>query len=64
MNIVALIHNGEKYIFLFGDTEADRNAAIRSAARMAEDRSLSFGWYAAALVFAKIRHTSPPSKRP
>lgn len=55
MNVVALIHNGEKYVFLFGDSEADRQAAIQSAGRMADDYSLSFSWQAAALVTAKIR---------
>lgn len=55
MNIVVLAIGSERYVFLFGDSEADQNAAVQSAARMADDPSLSFNWCAAALVTAKIR---------
>ena len=58
-NILSLLKNGERYIYVYGDESIDALAAhLRSRAGNPE---LSLGWYDAAMLQQRIRklHPSP-----
>jgi len=53
INLLALVKDGESYIFLFDDYNSDE--ALRTLARYASDRDLSFTWQDATLLSRRIR---------
>lgn len=52
-NVIALVKDGERYVFLYDGVSAD--ALLRQFGRFAADESLSFSWYDAAVMSQRIR---------
>lgn len=52
-NVIALVKNGERYVFLYDDASGD--ALLRQFGRHASDPSLSFTWYDAAVLSQRVR---------
>jgi hypothetical protein len=53
MNVIALVKDSERYIFLYDD--ASPNALLQVLGRYAADSELSFTWYDAAILSQKVR---------
>lgn len=53
VNVLALVRNGERYIFLYDDDSAER--LLQTFGRYAADPQLSFSWYDAAVLSQKVR---------
>lgn len=54
VNVVAIVRNDERYVFLFDD--ANRSECLRTLGRFAADPDLSFTWHDAAVLSEKIRN--------
>jgi len=52
-NVIALVKDGERYVFLYDEASAD--ALLRQFGRYASDESLSFSWYDAAVLSQRVR---------
>jgi hypothetical protein len=53
MNVLALVKDSERYVFLYDD---DSDAALlQQLGRFASDSELSFTWYDAAILSQKVR---------
>lgn len=52
-NVIALVKDGERYVFLYDDASAD--ALLRQFGRYAADAALSFTWYDAAVLSQRVR---------
>lgn len=53
VNVLALVKDGERYVFLYDD---DSSAALlQTLGRYAADPELSFSWYDAAVLSQKVR---------
>jgi hypothetical protein len=61
INVVALVKEGEKYIFLY-DHESVPNV-LQTFGRFAGDPELSFSWYDAAVLSQRVRQMSNDSAR-
>ena len=59
-NVVALIKDGEKYVFAYDD--ASRKALLGVFGNFAENPELSFSWHDAAVLSRKVRESkcTPP----
>ena len=53
MNVIALVKDGERYVFLYDDRSPD--ALLRQFGRYAADPALSFTWYDAAVLSQRVR---------
>jgi len=53
VNVVALVKNNERYLFLFDDES--KECVLQTLARYAENDELSFSWYDAAVLTQKIQ---------
>ena len=53
MNVIALVKDSERYIFLYDDDSP--NALLQVLGRYAADSELSFTWYDAAILSQKVR---------
>ena len=65
INVLALVKNKERYIFLYDDD--NRAETLRTLGRYASNQELSFTWYDAAVLSQKIRQTAihpQPTPRP
>lgn len=58
VNVLALVRNGERYIFLYDDESAER--LLQTFGRYAADPQLSFSWYDAAVLSQKVRRLRRP----
>ena len=56
INVLALVKNKERYIFLYDDD--NRAETLRTLGRYASNPDLSFTWYDAAVLSQKIRQTA------
>lgn len=57
MNVMALVREcGERYIFLFDDTEGSHSAIFNQLGKFAADPELSFSWHEAAILAQKAKH--------
>ena len=56
INVLALVKNKERYIFLYDDE--NRAETLRTLGRYASNQELSFTWYDAAVLSQKIRQTA------
>ena len=52
-NVIALVKDGERYVFLYDERSAD--ALLRQFGRYAADETLSFSWYDAAVLSQRVR---------
>lgn len=53
VNVLALVKDKERYIFLYDDTQ--RQETLRVLGRFASNDELSFTWYDAAVLSQKVR---------
>ena len=56
INVVALVKDAERYIFLYDNESAA--ALMQTLGRFAGDPELSFSWYDAAVLSQKVRRLS------
>lgn len=55
VRIVVVAKGWERYVFLFTDSQSQRDEVRRIAGRFASDPDLSFTWYESALVSQQLR---------
>jgi hypothetical protein len=53
VNVLALVKEGERYVFLYDDESAA--TLLQTFGRYAADKELSFTWYDAAVLSQKVR---------
>lgn len=53
MNVLALVKDGERFIFLYDDESTPE--LLRTLGKYAADKDLSFSWYDAAVLSQKVR---------
>lgn len=53
MNVLALVKDSERYVFLFDEDSSD--SLLQTLGKFAADKELSFTWYDAALLSQKVR---------
>ena len=53
LNVLALVKETERYIFLYDEESAD--VLLRTLGQYASDKDLSFTWYDAAVLSQKVR---------
>lgn len=53
MNVLALVKDSERYVFLYDDESP--GALLETLGRYAADTELSFSWYDAAILSQKVR---------
>lgn len=56
VNVLALLKNGERYVFLYDDQSVE--ALLQTLGRYASDPELNFTWYDAAVLSQRVRQTS------
>jgi hypothetical protein len=54
INVLALVKEGERYIFLYDDQSTSQ--VLQTLGRYAADPELSFSWYDAAVLSQRVRH--------
>lgn len=53
LNVLALVKDAERYVFVFDDDSDDR--LLQQLGQLAADADLSFTWYDAAVLSQKLR---------
>ena len=53
MNVLALVKDSERYVFLYDDDSS--GSVLQTMGRYAADTDLSFTWYDAAVLSQKVR---------
>jgi len=53
MNVLALVKNSERYVFLYDDDSTE--SVLQKMGQYAADVELSFSWYDAAVLSQKVR---------
>jgi len=53
MNVLALVKNSERYVFLYDDDSTE--SVLQKLGQYAADVELSFSWYDAAVLSQKVR---------
>ncbi len=53
MNVLALVKNSERYVFLYDDDSTE--SILQKLGQYAADEDLSFSWYDAAVLSQKVR---------
>lgn len=53
MNVIALVKDSERYVFLFDDDSIA--ATLKQFGKFAADKALNFTWYDAAILSQKMR---------
>ena len=53
MNVLALVKNSERYVFLYDDDSTE--SVLQKLGQYAADEELSFSWYDAAVLSQKVR---------
>lgn len=61
MNVLALVKDSERYVFLYDDESPD--AILHQLGRYAADPELSFTWYDAAILSQKVRRQRRAAQR-
>ena len=56
INVLALVKDGERYIFLYDDQSAAQ--VLQTLGRYAADPELSFSWYDAAVLSQRVRQSA------
>jgi hypothetical protein len=60
VNVVALVKNNERYLFLFDDESRDQ--VLQTMGRFAANDDLSFSWYDAAVLTQKVQSLVPADR--
>lgn len=53
VNVLALVKNGERFVFLYDDESA--SALLQTFGKYAADPELDFSWYDAAVMSQRVR---------
>lgn len=53
INVLALLKDGERYVFLYDDRSADQ--LLQTLGQYAADPELNFSWYDAAVLSQRVR---------
>lgn len=53
VNVLALMKNGERYVFLYDDQSLE--TLLQTLGKYASDPELSFSWYDAAVLSQRVR---------
>ena len=61
MNVLALVKESERFIFLYDDESA--GALLQTLGRFASDEELRFTWYDAAILSQKVRRLKREAER-
>ncbi len=61
MNVLALVKDSERYVFLYDDESPE--AVLHQLGRYAADPQLSFTWYDAAILSQKVRRQRREARR-
>lgn len=61
VNVLALVKDTERYIFLYDDDSPQ--ALLQQIGRFAADPELSFSWYDAAVLSQKVRRLNQQRRR-
>jgi hypothetical protein len=61
VNVLALVKDGERYVFLYDD--ASSASLLQTLGRYAADPELSFSWYDAAVLSQKVRRMKREEER-
>jgi hypothetical protein len=61
MNVLALVKDSERYVFLYDDESPD--TVLQQLGRFAADPELSFTWYDAAILSQKVRRQRRAAQR-
>ncbi|HVJ85468.1 MAG TPA: hypothetical protein VM452_07470 [Caulifigura sp.] len=62
VNVLALLKDGERYVFLYDDKSLPQ--LLQTLGRYAADPELSFSWYDAAVLSQKVRRLQQAEERP
>jgi hypothetical protein len=62
VNVLALLKNGERYVFLYDDQSSE--TLLQTLGRYASDPELSFTWYDAAVLSQRVRQQAQQSPVP
>ena len=62
VNVLALLKDGERYVFLYDDRSLPQ--LLQTLGRYAADPELSFSWYDAAVLSQKVRRLQQPEQPP
>lgn len=62
VNVLALLKNGERYVFLYDDQSIE--TLHQTLGRYASDPELSFTWYDAAVLSQRVRQQVEPTSVP
>ncbi len=55
VNVLALLKNGERYVFLYDDQSLE--TLLQTLGKYASDPELNFSWYDAAVLSQRVRQT-------
>lgn len=58
LNVVAIVKDSERYLFLFDDDSQSSQQLMKTLGRFAADKDLSFTWCDAAIASQKVRQIS------
>lgn len=61
VNVIALVKDGERYVFLFDEESAPQ--LLQTLGHYAADPEMNFTWYDAAVLSQKVRRLQADSKR-
>lgn len=61
MNVLALVKDSERYVFIYDDESPD--TLLQTLGRFAADKQLSFNWYDAAVLSQKVRRVKRQLER-
>jgi len=59
VNVIALVKDGERYVFLYDDQSVSQ--LLQTLGRYAADPELNFTWYDAAVLSQKVRRLQAES---
>ena len=62
VNVLALLKDGERYVFLYDDRSIPQ--LLQTLGRYAADPELSFSWYDAAVLSQKVRRLQQSDQPP
>ncbi|MCA8997499.1 MAG: hypothetical protein KDA80_10940 [Planctomycetaceae bacterium] len=60
LNVIALVKDGERYIFVYDEESASE--LLQTLGRYAADPELNFTWYDAAVLSQKVRRMQAESR--
>lgn len=61
VNVLALVRDGQRYVFLYDDNSVD--TVLAKLAEFANDSELDFTWYDAAMLSQRVRQLQADENR-